>query len=71
MVLIDASGLGEKIKDGKNQKTILFRAEEQKTCDIFTHVREDIAGFLLFCAEKDGFLVFAVFNFFAQARCVD
>ena len=37
MVLIDASGLGEKIKDGKNQKTILFRAEEQKTCDIFTH----------------------------------
>ena len=30
VVLIDASGLGEKIKDGKNQKTVLSRAEEQK-----------------------------------------
>jgi hypothetical protein len=29
-VLIDASGLGEKIKDGKNQKTVLSREEEQK-----------------------------------------
>lgn len=30
MVLIDASGLGKKIKDGKNQKTVLSREEEQK-----------------------------------------
>ena len=37
VVLIDASGLGEKIKDGKNQKTVLSRAEEQKICDTFTH----------------------------------
>ncbi|WP_233443969.1 N-6 DNA methylase [Aggregatibacter actinomycetemcomitans] len=34
--LIDASGLGEKIKDGKNQKTVLSREEEQKICQTFT-----------------------------------
>jgi type I restriction enzyme M protein len=28
VILIDASGLGEKVKDGKNQKTVL-RAEEE------------------------------------------
>ena len=37
VVLIDASGLGEKIKDGKNQKTVLSRAEEQKICNTFTN----------------------------------
>ena len=37
VVLIDASGLGEKIKDGKNQKTVLSREEEQKICNTFTH----------------------------------
>ena len=37
VVLIDASGLGEKIKDGKNQKTVLSREEEQKICHTFTH----------------------------------
>nr|WP_238137521.1 N-6 DNA methylase [Neisseria lactamica] len=37
MVLIDASGLGEKTKDGKNQKTVLSREEEQKICNTFTH----------------------------------
>ena len=37
VVLIDASGLGEKIKDGKNQKTVLSHAEEQKICDTFAH----------------------------------
>ena len=37
VVLIDASGLGEKVKDGKNQKTVLSRAEEQKICNTFTH----------------------------------
>ncbi len=36
VVLIDASGLGEKIKDGKNQKTVLSREEEQKICQTFT-----------------------------------
>ena len=37
VVLIDASGLGEKIKDGKNQKIVLSRAEEQKICNTFTN----------------------------------
>ena len=36
VVLIDASNLGEKIKDGKNQKTVLTADEERKICDTFT-----------------------------------
>ena len=36
VVLIDASNLGEKIKDGKNQRTILSQAEEQQICETFT-----------------------------------
>lgn len=36
VVLIDASNLGEKIKDGKNQKTVLTPAEETQICDTFT-----------------------------------
>jgi len=32
-VLVDASGLGEKVKDGKNQKTLLSRDEEQRIID--------------------------------------
>lgn len=35
MVLLDASNLGEKIKDGKNQKTVLTAKEEQKIIDTF------------------------------------
>lgn len=35
VVLIDASNLGEKIKDGKNQKTVLTPAEEQQIIDVF------------------------------------
>jgi type I restriction enzyme M protein len=37
VVLINASGLGEKIKDDNNQKTVLSREEEQKICNTFTH----------------------------------
>lgn len=38
VVLIDASNLGAKIKDGKNQKTktVLTPIEERKICDTFT-----------------------------------
>ncbi len=36
VVLIDASNLGEKIKDGKNQKTVLSTSEEQQIIDVFT-----------------------------------
>ena len=35
VVLIDASNLGEKIKDGKNQKTLLSADEEQHIIDVF------------------------------------
>jgi len=35
VVLIDASNLGQKVKDGKNQKTLLQEYEEQKIIDSF------------------------------------
>ncbi len=34
-------------------------------------LRESIANFLFFCAGEYGFLVFAVFDFFTQARGID
>lgn len=35
VVLIDASNLGQKIKDGKNQRTVLSESEEQRIIDVF------------------------------------
>lgn len=35
VVLVDASKLGSKIKDGKNQKTLLSEAEEKQVIDVF------------------------------------
>tara|TARA_B100001094_G_C18191284_1_gene807411 strand:- start:437 stop:2083 length:1647 start_codon:yes stop_codon:yes gene_type:complete len=35
VILVDASNLGEKIKDGKNQKTVLTAAEEQRIIEVF------------------------------------
>ena len=35
VILIDASGLGEKVKDGKNQKTVLRAEEEEKIITTF------------------------------------
>ena len=35
VVLLDASNLGEKVKDGKNQKTVLTQEEEQGIIDTF------------------------------------
>ncbi|WP_233081187.1 HsdM family class I SAM-dependent methyltransferase [Rheinheimera soli] len=45
VVLIDASNLGEKIKDGKNQKTVLSEIEEQRIIDTFNFkkVAEDFS----------------------------
>lgn len=37
VVLIDASGLGETVKDGKNQKTVLTAAEENKIIEVFNN----------------------------------
>lgn len=44
VVLIDASNLGEKIKDGKNQKTVLSPKEEQHIIDSFNS-REAVEDF--------------------------
>lgn len=35
VVLVDASNLGQKVKDGKNQKTVLTLEEEQRIIDVF------------------------------------
>ncbi|HGF5190105.1 TPA: class I SAM-dependent DNA methyltransferase [Vibrio parahaemolyticus] len=35
VVLIDASNLGQKVKEGKNQKTVLTPEEEQQIIDVF------------------------------------
>lgn len=44
VVLIDASNLGEKIKDGKNQKTVLSQKEEQHIIDTF-NAKEAVEDF--------------------------
>ncbi|MDI5933629.1 class I SAM-dependent DNA methyltransferase [Halomonas kalidii] len=44
VVLIDASNLGEKIKDGKNQRTVLTQAEEQRIIDTF-NAKESVQDF--------------------------
>jgi type I restriction enzyme M protein len=40
VVLIDASNLGEKVKDGKNQKTVLTGDEEQRIIDTFNQKKQ-------------------------------
>lgn len=37
VVLIDASNLGGKVKDGKNQKTVLTEEEERRICEVFNN----------------------------------
>lgn len=44
VVLVDASALGEKVKEGKNQKTLLSLAEEQRIVDTF-NAREAVEDF--------------------------
>ncbi|WP_041524011.1 HsdM family class I SAM-dependent methyltransferase [Gilvimarinus agarilyticus] len=44
VILIDASNLGEKIKDGKNQKTVLSADEEQRIIDTF-NAKEAVEDF--------------------------
>ena len=45
VVLIDASNLGAKVKEGKNQKTLLTEAEEQQIIDVFNakEVKDDFS----------------------------
>lgn len=44
VVLVDASALGEKVKEGKNQKTLLRQTEEQRIVDTF-NAREAVEDF--------------------------
>ena len=44
VVLIDASNLGQKVKEGKNQKTVLSAEEEQRIIDIL-NTKETIEDF--------------------------
>jgi type I restriction enzyme M protein len=37
VVLVDASGLGQMVKDGKNQKTVLTAAEESRIIEVFNN----------------------------------
>ncbi len=41
VVLIDASSLGETIKDGKNQKTVLASTEEEQIINSFNNKKRD------------------------------
>lgn len=44
VVLVDASNLGGKVKDGKNQKTVLTPKEEQQIIDVF-NAKEAVEDF--------------------------
>lgn len=50
VVLVDASKLGTKVKDGKNQKTLLNHDEEQKIIDAFSSPNsiQDLSVFVSF-----------------------
>ena len=44
VVLMDASGLGKKVKEGKNQKTVLSTVEEDRIIEVF-NAREAVEDF--------------------------
>jgi type I restriction enzyme M protein len=52
VVLVDASKLGTKVKDGKNQKTVLSQIEEQKIVDAFS-VGQSIENFSVVVSYND------------------
>jgi type I restriction enzyme M protein len=52
VVLIDASNLGQKVKDGKNQKTVLKSKEEQRIIDVF-NVKETQEDFSITVSYDD------------------
>lgn len=66
VVLVDASGLGTKVKDGKNQKTLLSVEEEQRIIDVVNgQVVED--GFSIvktFDELKEGVYLFNPGSYF-------
>lgn len=52
IVLIDASNLGTKVKDGKNQKTLLSTAEEDQIIRVFNH-KEIVEDFSVVVTYED------------------
>jgi type I restriction enzyme M protein len=52
VVLIDASGLGTKIKDGKNQKTLLSETEEDQIINAF-NTKKAMADFSVVTSYSD------------------
>lgn len=52
VVLIDASNLGTKVKEGKNQKTVLSPEEEQKIVETFIQ-KEAVEDFSVTVSYKD------------------
>lgn len=52
VVLIDASGLGTKVKDGKNQKTLLSEAEEDRIIATF-NAKEAVEDFSVVVSYAD------------------
>jgi type I restriction enzyme M protein len=52
IVLIDASNLGTKVKDGKNQKTLLSTAEEDQIIRVFNH-KEIVEDFSVVVSYDD------------------
>jgi len=52
VVLIDASGLGTKVKDGKNQKTLLSEAEEDRIIATF-NAKEAVEDFSVLVSYDD------------------
>jgi len=41
VILVDASGLGSEVKDGKNKRTVLSKLEEERVIDVFTAKRTE------------------------------
>jgi type I restriction enzyme M protein len=52
VILIDASNLGEKVKEGKNQKTLLSKADEEQIIRIF-NAKEAVEGFSVVVSYDD------------------
>ncbi len=74
VVLIDASRLGTKVKDGKNQKTVLSPEEEQKIIDAFSAGKsiEDFSIFANFDEIKKNNYSFNAGQYFeVKIECVD
>jgi len=52
VILIDASNLGEKVKEGKNQKTLLSEADEEKIIRVF-NAKEAVEDFSVVVSYDD------------------